>query len=255
MNLPPSHPPSQPLGHQSTGRSACVTEQRPTSYFTRGSSPGSSVVKNPLASSGDARDTGSIPGSGRSPPVVNGKLLQFSCLKNSMDRGAWQATAQKVEKCRTRLSGCVHTHAVYVCQGCCLNHSILYSKSGAQGRSKWNMGKEETAVNKHASFFCCVSSRSSSIISSAPVAFLISVPATSVPPIGPLHWRLPLPGMLPTLPPPHPTSFSPLGLCGPPSYCLRQITLLPTAFLSWSSCSMFFQGCLHIGNPLAHFFL
>ena len=135
LSLPPSHSPSQPLHHQSTGPSACVTEQRPASYFTRGSSPGSSVVKNPLASSGDARDTGSIPGSGRSPRVVNGKLLQFSCLENSMDRGAWQATAQKVEKCRTRLSGCVHTRAVYVCQGCCLNHLILYSKSGAQGRS------------------------------------------------------------------------------------------------------------------------
>ena len=89
------------------------------------------------------------------------------------------------------------------------------------------MGKEETAVNKHTSFFCCVSSRSSSIISSAPVAFLISVPATSVPPIGPLHWRLPPPGMLPALPPPHPTSFSPLGLRGPPSYCLRQSLFSP----------------------------
>ena len=44
------------------------------------------------------RDLGSILGSGRSPGVENGNLLQYSCLKNSMDRGAWWATAHRVAK-------------------------------------------------------------------------------------------------------------------------------------------------------------
>ena len=45
------------------------------------------VVKNPLASAGDARDTGSIPGLGRSPGEGNGNPLKYSHLENSMDRG------------------------------------------------------------------------------------------------------------------------------------------------------------------------
>ena len=47
-----------------------------------------------------AGDTGSIPGSGRSPGVGNGNTLQYSCLKNSMDRGAW-ATVHGVRKSDT----------------------------------------------------------------------------------------------------------------------------------------------------------
>jgi len=47
------------------------------------------VVKNPPASAGDSRDVGSIRGSGGSPAGGNGNLLQYSCLKNSMDREAW----------------------------------------------------------------------------------------------------------------------------------------------------------------------
>ena len=54
--------------------------------------PGGSVVKNLLANAGDSRDTGSIPGLGRSPGGGNGNQLQYSCLKNPMDRGAWCAT-------------------------------------------------------------------------------------------------------------------------------------------------------------------
>ena len=50
------------------------------------------MVKNPSASVVDGRDMGSIPGSGRSPGVGNGNPLQYSCLGNLMDRGAWQAT-------------------------------------------------------------------------------------------------------------------------------------------------------------------
>ena len=56
--------------------------------------PGGTVVKNLLANAGDARDMSSIPGSGRSLRVRNDNLLQYSCLENPMDRGAWQATAK-----------------------------------------------------------------------------------------------------------------------------------------------------------------
>ena len=49
------------------------------------------VVKNRPANAGDSRDTGSIPGSGKFPGEGNGYPLQYSCLDNSMDRGAWWA--------------------------------------------------------------------------------------------------------------------------------------------------------------------
>ena len=62
--------------------------------------PGGSVVKNPPANAGDA---GSIPGSGRSPGVGNGNPLQYSCLGNPMDRGAWWAAVYGVAQSRTRL--------------------------------------------------------------------------------------------------------------------------------------------------------
>ena len=50
------------------------------------------VVKNPPGNAGDAKGAGLIPGSGRSPGVENGNLLQYFCLENSMDRKAWWAT-------------------------------------------------------------------------------------------------------------------------------------------------------------------
>ena len=49
------------------------------------------VVKNPPANAGDTRDVGSISGSGRFPEGGNGNPLQYSCLGNPMDRGAWEA--------------------------------------------------------------------------------------------------------------------------------------------------------------------
>ena len=58
------------------------------------------VVKNPPANAGDARDTGLIPGWGRSPGGGHGNPLQYSCLENSMDRGAWRATVHRVAKRR-----------------------------------------------------------------------------------------------------------------------------------------------------------
>ena len=61
------------------------------------------LVKNPLANAGDARDDGLIPDSGRSPEGGHDHPLQYSCLKNAMDRGAWQATVHMVTKSRTQL--------------------------------------------------------------------------------------------------------------------------------------------------------
>ena len=56
------------------------------------------MVKNLSASAGDAEDMGSIPGSGRSPGGGDGNPLQYSCMKNPMDRGAWWATVHGVTK-------------------------------------------------------------------------------------------------------------------------------------------------------------
>ena len=63
------------------------------------------MVKNLLANAGDARDAGSLLRSGRigngNPGIGNGNPLQYSCLENSMDRGAWQGTVHGVTKSQT----------------------------------------------------------------------------------------------------------------------------------------------------------
>ena len=59
------------------------------------------MVKNPPVSAGDARDMGSMPGSRRFPGVGNGNSLQYSCLKNSIDGGAWQARIHGVTESNT----------------------------------------------------------------------------------------------------------------------------------------------------------
>ena len=59
---------------------------------------GALVLKDPPTDAGDVRDAGSIPGSERSPGEGNGNPLQYSCLENPMDRGAWWATVHGVTK-------------------------------------------------------------------------------------------------------------------------------------------------------------
>ena len=59
------------------------------------------VVKNPTASAGDIRESGSIPGMGKSPGEGHGNPLQHSCLEKPMDRGAWQATVHMVAQSQT----------------------------------------------------------------------------------------------------------------------------------------------------------
>ena len=63
--------------------------------------PGGSMVKNPPANAGDTGDSGSVTGLGRSPGVGNGNPLQYSCLENSMDIGAWWPTVHGVAKSQT----------------------------------------------------------------------------------------------------------------------------------------------------------
>ena len=67
------------------------------------------MLKNLPTNVGDARDAGSIPGLGRFPGEGHGNPLQSSCLENSMDRGAWQATVLGVAKSRTQQSTYAHT--------------------------------------------------------------------------------------------------------------------------------------------------
>ena len=59
------------------------------------------MVKNVPANAGDIRDVGSIPGLGRSPGEGHDNPLQYSCLANPMDRGAWLATLYAVAKSQT----------------------------------------------------------------------------------------------------------------------------------------------------------
>ena len=83
--------------------------------------PGGTVIKNTPANAGDTGDISSIPRSGRSLGIRNGNPLQYSCLKNPMDSGAWRVTVHGVHKesdMTERLSVCVcvcvcvyiHTH-------------------------------------------------------------------------------------------------------------------------------------------------
>ena len=72
------------------------------------------MVKNPPANSGDAE---SIPGLGRSPGEGNGNPLQYSCLGNPMDRGAWWATVHGATKSQTQLSDTDRQTPVIVDQG------------------------------------------------------------------------------------------------------------------------------------------
>ena len=75
-----------------------------------GASPGGAGLGNPVASAEAQRDSGSIPGSGRSPGEGHGNPLQYSCLENPTDRRAWWATFHRVTKSQTQMKR-LSTHA------------------------------------------------------------------------------------------------------------------------------------------------
>ena len=65
--------------------------------------PGGASGNEPPANTGDTRDAGSIPGLGRSPGGGHDNPLQYACLENPMDTGAWRATVYRITKSQTRL--------------------------------------------------------------------------------------------------------------------------------------------------------
>ena len=84
------------------------------------------MVKNPPANAEDATDVGSISGLGRSPRAGNGNPFQYSCLENSVDRGAWQATFYGVAR---KLDMTEHTHTHTHTQTHTHMHKVLYNSN------------------------------------------------------------------------------------------------------------------------------
>ena len=114
--------PLPPTPHLAAPAAAEAVSHGPVPFQTPGFSvsplgfPDDSVVKNPPAIYiGDAGDTGSIPGLGRSPIGGYGNSLQYSCLENPMDKGVWQATVQRVAESDTT----EHAHKPYGWRGGC----------------------------------------------------------------------------------------------------------------------------------------
>ena len=109
--------------------------------------PGGSVVKNPLANAGDKREVGWIPGLGRSPAAGNGNPLQYSCLANPMDRGAWWVVVHRVAESQT-LSDWACTHA---CSCLCSWPDVLkwprmyleYGTGVPWGGQRWVVGRDQ----------------------------------------------------------------------------------------------------------------
>ena len=78
---------------------------------------GVTVVKNPPANSGDARDMGLIPGLGGSPGEGNGNALRYSCLGNPKNREVWPSTVHAVAKELDTTEQLTHTHIYLKCGG------------------------------------------------------------------------------------------------------------------------------------------
>ena len=85
----------------------------------------SAVVKNIPANSGDAGIVGSIPGSWRSPGVGSSNPLQYSCLENSMGRGAWRSTVRGITKSQTWLSVHLHSHRTNVARFLFIENQVI----------------------------------------------------------------------------------------------------------------------------------
>ena len=104
------------------------------------------VLKNMPANAGDRRDAAFIPGWGRYPGGGNGNLPQYSCLENSMDRGAWRATVHEVAKRRTQLKR-LSAHASEVCRSFLLQQ-CPGKRQGSRLAELWKVMK--TVIKCHA---------------------------------------------------------------------------------------------------------
>ena len=94
------------------------------------------LVKSPPANAGDVRDEGLIPGWGRSLGGGLGNPLQYSCLENPMDRGAWQAAVHRVTKSQTRLTQ-LSMHTCYLEKGLRTAWAVGFSRGcGSESSSK-----------------------------------------------------------------------------------------------------------------------
>ena len=92
-----------------------------TGALTKQGFPGGSVSKESICNAGDIGDAGSISGLGKYPGGGNGNPLQYSCLKNPMDRRAWWAIVHVVAKRQTRLGTELKVH-------CTLKKQWAYEK-------------------------------------------------------------------------------------------------------------------------------
>ena len=90
----------------------CVSLDKSVTLTEQLDFPGGSDGKEPAC---NATDLGLSPGSGRCPGERNGNPLQYSCLKNPMDRGSWWATVLRIAKSQTRLKQHNTTHTLIDC--------------------------------------------------------------------------------------------------------------------------------------------
>ena len=147
--------------------------------------PGGSEDK---ASTCNAGDQGSIPGLGRSPGEGNGNPLQYSCLENPMDRGAWRATVHGVARSRTWLSDFTHTHTHTPPLSYPDLHSRIFSTektSKGGGAQEWYLEHEYLLGNamvkvgiKSSKRFCLLSyfGIRGRRISKSPLCLLVGIP-------------------------------------------------------------------------------
>ena len=103
------------------------------------------MVKNLLTNTGDAC---SIPGSGRSPGKANGNLLQYSCLGNPMDRGAWWAADHGVAKSQTQLNDFTFTFHFHALEKEMATHSsVLAWRISGTGAAVHGAAQSRTRLN------------------------------------------------------------------------------------------------------------
>ena len=95
-------------------------------------------VKNMPVNAGDIRDAGSNPKLGRSPREGNGSPLQYSCLKNPMDRRAWRAIVHRLTKSQTRLKWLSMQHTWF---SMCTHVAQIMNSSFLNSDWNWKVGK------------------------------------------------------------------------------------------------------------------